>query len=226
MKTRRSIGALFVVILMTGGGCAHVVSKDVRNQVDEGITFRQVFQSPDAYKGKVVVWGGVIINMTHQKEGTLVEVLQKPLEMDGQPEDVDRSEGRFLAFHKGFMDDALFAKGRRITVAGEVIGSRKMPIGEDRVHLPFITTREVYLWPERSTERYVPYWYYPGWYDPAGILGMVPGGTVTRGGVKALIGNFYARCSSVTSLGVVSGELRTNDVRWQPEMDLPHQPPR
>jgi len=166
MKTRRSIGALFVFILMTGGGCAHVVSKDVRNQVDEGITFRQVFQSPDAYKGKVVVWGGVIINMTHQKEGTLVEVLQKPLEMDGQPEDVDRSEGRFLAFHKGFLDDALFAKGRTITVAGEVIGSRKMPIGEIEYTYPFITTREVYLWPERSKERYVPYWYYPGWYDP------------------------------------------------------------
>ena len=168
MKIKPGVGAFFVIVMLTGAGCAHVISTEVRNQVDEGITFRQVFQSPDAYKGKVVVWGGTIINTTHQKEGTLVEVLQKPLDIEEQPEDVDRSEGRFLVFHEGFLDDAVYAKGRRITVAGEVIGSRKMPLGEIEYTYPVVTIRELHLWPERSKERYAPYpyWYYPGWYDP------------------------------------------------------------
>lgn len=166
MKTWKNIGALLVFVVMTGSGCAHVISEDVRNQVDEGITFRQVFQNPDAYKGKVVVWGGAIIKMTHQKDGTLVEILQKPLEMDDQPADSDRSGGRFLAFYKGFLDDAVYAKGRRITVAAEVVGSRKMPLGEIEYTYPFVTIKEIHLWPERIREPYPPYWYYPGWYDP------------------------------------------------------------
>jgi outer membrane lipoprotein len=166
MKIKPGISALLFFVVMTGAGCAHVISKEIRDQVDEGITFRQVFQNPEAYRGKVVVWGGVIINTTHQKEGSLVEVLQKPLDMEGMPEDVDRSEGRFLAFQKGFMDDALFAKGRIITVAGEVMGSRRMPLGEIEYTYPVIENKEVHLWPERSRERYGPYGYYPGWYDP------------------------------------------------------------
>ena len=52
MKIRPSIGALLVFVVMTGAGCAHVVSKEVRNQVDEGITFRQVFQNPELTKAK------------------------------------------------------------------------------------------------------------------------------------------------------------------------------
>ena len=166
MKIKPGIGVLLALVVLTAGGCAHVISKEVRNQVDEGITFRQVFQNPDAYRGKVVVWGGVIINTTHQKEGTLIEVLQKTLDMEDQPEDVDRSEGRFLVFNKRFMDDALFAKGRTITVAGEVMGSRRMPLGEIEYTYPLITSKEIHLWPERSTDRYAPYGYYPGWYDP------------------------------------------------------------
>ncbi len=166
MKVKPGIISLCVLMVMMSGGCAHVISKEVRNKVEEGVTFQKVFQNPDAYKGQVVVWGGVIIETTHQKEGSLVQVLQKPLDREGRPEDVDRSEGRFLALHKEFMDDAVYAKGRRITVAGEVAGRRKLPLGEIEYTYPFITTKEVYLWPGRSKERYVPYWYYPGWYYP------------------------------------------------------------
>lgn len=166
MKMRLEWFSVVVLLSLMSTGCAHVISQEIRNQVDEGITFRQASQNPDAYKGKVVVWGGAIINTTHQKEGTLIEVLQKPLDMDGRPEDGDRTEGRFLVFHKGFMDDAVFAKGRRITVAGEVTGSRKMPLGEIEYTYPLIVTKEVHLWPDRSRERHIPHWYYPWWYDP------------------------------------------------------------
>jgi outer membrane lipoprotein len=167
MKTRFAWFLAVVFVTAIGVGCAHVVSDEIRKQVDEGITFRQVSYNPDAYVGKIVVWGGAIIKTTNQKDdGTLVEVLQKPLDSEGRPEDVDRSEGRFLAFNKGFMDDAVFAKGRKITVAGEVVGSRKMPLGEIEYTYPLIATREVHLWPDRGREMYAPYWYYPWWYDP------------------------------------------------------------
>jgi hypothetical protein len=33
MKTKLSVGALLVFVVMTGVGCVHVISKEVRNQV-------------------------------------------------------------------------------------------------------------------------------------------------------------------------------------------------
>ncbi len=169
MKAKLAGAVLVAFVVYACAGCAHVISKEVRSQVDESISFKQVFQSPDAYKGKVVLWGGVIINTTHQKDGTLIEVLQKTLDTEGKPEDADRSEGRFLLFDKRFLDDALFSKGRRVTVAGEVIGKRVMPVGETEYAYPFISNKEIHLWPDRAKEMYAyppPYWYYPGWYDP------------------------------------------------------------
>ncbi|NIR17244.1 MAG: hypothetical protein GWN86_26345, partial [Desulfobacterales bacterium] len=59
-------------------GCAPVISKDIRDQVARDLSFKEVLQDPEAYKGKMVLWGGVIIKAENQKEGTLIEVLQKP----------------------------------------------------------------------------------------------------------------------------------------------------
>jgi outer membrane lipoprotein len=156
--------------MIVGAGCAHVISTEVREQVSKDITFKEVRQNPDGYKGKMVLWGGTIINTKNQKSGTLIEVLEKPLDVVGQPEAGDRSGGRFLALYNGFLDDAIYANGRDVTVAGEVIEKRTIPLGETEYTYPLISIREIHLWPEKSNERfgpyYGPYWYYPYWYDP------------------------------------------------------------
>ena len=36
-------------------GCAPVISKPVRDQVDMNLTFREVFKNPEAHKGSVAV---------------------------------------------------------------------------------------------------------------------------------------------------------------------------
>jgi len=70
---------LFSLILMISG-CAHVISKHLRDEVDPSLTFRQVHQNPNAYRGKFVMWGGEIIETVNQKDGTtLIEVFQRPL---------------------------------------------------------------------------------------------------------------------------------------------------
>ena len=71
-RTTLLLAMLFVM------GCAPVISKTVRDQVDKNLTFREVFKDPDAHKGSVVVWAGVIIDAKNTQEGTLIEILQKP----------------------------------------------------------------------------------------------------------------------------------------------------
>jgi len=166
MRNRMLIRFALAIFLLIVAGCAPVISKGLRDKAANGPMFADVLQNPDAHRGKVVIWGGVIIRAENKKEGTLIEVLQKPTDIAGQPWDTDRSGGRFLALFKGFLDVELFAKGRDLTVAGTIMEKRVLPLGEIRYAYPLMEVEEIHLWQERREEYYPPpSWYYSP-YDP------------------------------------------------------------
>jgi len=135
-------------------GCAHVISKDIRNKADPSLTFQKVIQNPIIYKGKTVVWGGEIIETLNQKNGTTeIEVFQIPLDSRDAPKASNASEGRFLILVNKYLDPYLYRKGRRITVAGEILGEKIQPLGEMDYRYPLILSKQIHLWGE--------YYYYP-----------------------------------------------------------------
>ena len=158
----------FVCALFSFTGCAPVISKQLREQVAKELTLSEVLKGPEAYKGKIVLWTGVIISSMNVKEGTMIEVLQKPSDMRGKPKDVDESEGRFLALYPGYLDVAIYNGGRRVTVAGEVEGKKIQRLGEIEYTYPLISAKEIHLWPVEKDDRFYPYpyWHYPWWYHP------------------------------------------------------------
>lgn len=166
MNMHRFLAAIALLLFLIPA-CTPAISKGMKDQVDKTLRFGEVFGNPDSFRGRVVMWGGVIIEAKNQKEGTLLEVLQKPLDWAGQPEEGDESGGRFLALYEGFLDTAIFAKGREITVAGKIRGKRVRPLGEVEYAYPLLSAGEIHLWPERVKERIVPasYWGYPWWWD-------------------------------------------------------------
>ena len=86
---------LLVLFLLFLSGCAHVISRDLRDTADLSLTLSQVKQNPETYKGKTVVWGGEIIQTENQRDGTtLIEVFQRPLNPKGEPKETAASEGR------------------------------------------------------------------------------------------------------------------------------------
>jgi outer membrane lipoprotein len=151
-------------------GCASVISQELRDQVDKELTFKEVLQDPESYKGKIVLWSGVIIETENQQEGTFLKILQKPADPTGRPRDTDESDGRFLALHSEFLDDAVYTQGREVTVGGEVLGERVMPLGEIEYHYPLVLVKEIYLWPTLKRQPFYPYphpyYPYPPWHDP------------------------------------------------------------
>ena len=154
----------FVVLffLFFPGG-AQVISKDLRDAADPAATFQRVFENPNAYKGKTVVWGGEIIETVNQKEGnTVIEVFQRPLDWQGEPRMTVSSEGRFMVLVESYLDPYRFRQGRRITVAGEILGERKKRVGEMDYPYPLVLAKQVYLW----DEYYYGYAPYPYTYDP------------------------------------------------------------
>ena len=165
MKSRLKWFLLLSLILLSG--CAHVISKDLRTKSDLFLTLSQVRQNPKTFKGKWVVWGGEIIETVNQKEGaTQIEVFQRPLGWRGEPKETTASEGRFLILADQYLDPYVFRRGKKITVAGEMIGEKIKPLGEMDYRYPLVSSKEIYLWPEYD---YQPYPYYgPGWGYPYG----------------------------------------------------------
>jgi outer membrane lipoprotein len=155
--------------LFSIAGCAQVISKQLREQVAKDLTLSVVLKDPEAYKGETVLWSGVIISSVNLKEGTIIEVLQKPADTRGKPKDVDESEGRFLALYPGYLDVAIYNGGRKVTVAGEVHGKKIQRLGEIDYTYPLISAKEIHLWPVEKEDRVYypcPYWPYPWWYGP------------------------------------------------------------
>jgi outer membrane lipoprotein len=142
-----------LTILMAGlmAGCTAAIPKESLNQVDPGVAFEAVVRNPEEYKGKVILAGGQILGTTVQEGQTWVEVLQHPLDWKQRPQNTDVSSGRFLIRYDGFVDPAIYSQGKMITVVGEVMGKRILPLKEMQYSYPVLKPRDQYLWkPEAS----------------------------------------------------------------------------
>jgi outer membrane lipoprotein len=151
---------LFALALLLQG-CTYAVSRDTAARADKTITFAMLLSDPDTFKGKLLILGGTIAHITNTKQGTLIEVVQKPLDYWGKPKRTDRTGGRFLVRHAGYLDAMIFAPGRDITVAAEIEGTRSEALGEMEYSYPVVIARELKLW-----EREHPSWDKPQWIDP------------------------------------------------------------
>lgn len=155
--------------------CAPAISPELRREIREEISLSLMKGDPGAHQGKSVLWGGKIIKAENKKEGTLIEVLELPLDRSRRPKNVDSSEGRFLALYPEYLDTAIYRPGREVTVIGEVEGTKILPLGEINYTYPLIRAEKIHLWEKRAESirvfheyPFYPYWYgYPyGWGHP------------------------------------------------------------
>ena len=126
----------------------------VREVPVQDVTYSQVSQNPVHYKDTSVRWGGVVIDVENEENFTLVQVLSYPLNYYGRPELSKPSEGRFVIKSPEFLDPAVYAKDREITVAGAIEGDMERTIGKKHVRLPLLTSKAIYLWPNYQADPY------------------------------------------------------------------------
>ena len=122
-----------------------------------------VQENIDAYTDKSVTWGGVILEINTRQDMTELTILSKRLTRSTRPVEQDGSLGRFIAQTRDFLDPALYAINREITIHGHVVNKEKRKIGDYEYSYPTIAIDSFYLWPPRSKPE--PYLYDP-WYDP------------------------------------------------------------
>ncbi len=141
---KKIVSIACLLVLMSA--CAPVISQKTMGTVDKNISFMALRQNPDAFKGKVVLLGGQIIATTVKADDTWIEILEKPLNYWQKPADADQSSGRFLVRFPGFLDPAIYATGRKLTVVGQVDGKVVRPLKEVNYTYPLLTAKEHYLW--------------------------------------------------------------------------------
>jgi len=154
-------------LLLIIGGCASPISKNLREEALPSGDFPLVFENPEHFQDRTVVWGGSIISIATNEEGSQVYLLQTTLGFRDKPESTDTSQGRFIAITDRHLDPLVYAKGRLITVAGQVAGKKTVvhkKSGNSYTY-PVVRAEQLYLWPKKETPAaYGPY-YDPYWWD-------------------------------------------------------------
>ncbi len=155
------------LLSVTGLGCRHTISAPIRQEAAPPIPFNQLRANPEAFMGRTVILGGDILETRNTEEQTFLEVLQKPLDRLETPKRTDQTAGRFMARCQGYLDPAVYAKDRQVTIAGRVLGRHTGQVGEAEYVYPLISCLEFHLW-SRSTSFYDTRdpWYYPWYWHP------------------------------------------------------------
>ncbi len=133
--------------LLLFSACATTIPSDVLTGVDHTISFQKLGENPEAFMGKTLVLGGEVLITENQPGKTRLIVLQHELDGDLKPLDNDQSKGRFIVIAPEFLDPAIYAKGRRITIVGTVAGKETRQLNGIPYVYPVIEKRYLYLWP-------------------------------------------------------------------------------
>jgi len=156
----KTISVLFGALLFLQS-CTYAISPAVAEKAAKNIPFEKLQAEPEAFTGKLFILGGTIAQTTNTKQGTVIELDQKKLDYWGKPERTRRTGGKFLVFHPGFLDPMVFASGRDITVAGEILEPNTSVLGDQLSDLVVVRSQEHRLWEQER-----PSWNRPQWFDP------------------------------------------------------------
>ncbi len=146
-----------VLLVLVAGlllGCAPPFPQETLARVDRNITFRDLRKDPGRYTGRWVMLAGLIIASRNTKEGTTIEMLQRPAYDDGRPRDTDETGGRFLIQSEGYLETAVFRPGRLLTVVGVVAGETTQKLDDIEYRYPVVTAKALHLWSSGSEPRF------------------------------------------------------------------------
>lgn len=134
---------LALVALLTS--CASTPDFDI-TLVDQSLTPQSVISEAEINRGKIVLWGGIILDTRNLKDTTNIEVLAYPLDTSQRPLLESKPLGRFIIQQRGYLEPASYAQGRALTVVGKVSGSQRGNVGESSYNYAVIYSEQLHLW--------------------------------------------------------------------------------
>ena len=129
-------------------GCAAGIPSQLAQQVSWNLSFIDIRQRPEAYRGRPVALGGIVRHVEAVDRGYRVIVSELPFELSGRyrPAVDQLSRGRFILLipRQAFPGD--LRPGAEVTVVGEILGAGTLSEAgvDDRV--PLLEARHVKVW--------------------------------------------------------------------------------
>lgn len=155
-----------ILLLIMGSlilvSCAPVLDQDFMKQGAREFNPSHLTETPEVFKDKLFILGGVIVETKLVEEGSQIEALFVPVDRYGYLKDASRYQGRFIALYpksRGILDPLIYKKGREITIAGDFVEARNGRIDQMEYTFPVFDIRQIYLWEERDYR-------WPGYYYP------------------------------------------------------------
>lgn len=130
-------------------GCANIPENLRTSEGQSPISMEAAKTAATTPVGQIGRWGGQIVGVTNLADKTRIEILSKPLGDTTRPRDTDRNHGRFAAYFPGFLEPALYAQGREITVLGRIGAMESGQVGESDYRFTTLEAQSHKLWPKR-----------------------------------------------------------------------------
>jgi outer membrane lipoprotein len=145
-----------------------VMSQSVEEKALPEIPFPELIARAADHLNQTVILGGYVLEVTNAPDHSRMIVIQAPLGTSREPQSKDQSQGRLIVEYRGFLDPEVYAKDRKITVAGPVLGSSATDTRPEPYPYVRLRMTEIHLWPEEPPVPYDPYYYYwdPWWGYP------------------------------------------------------------
>jgi outer membrane lipoprotein len=142
------VPVIVVAAALLGSACATTpFPEELTRSVDRSLTLKELRADPRAHIGARLILGGDIVSTVPRPGETEIEVLSHRLVGGSVPERGDRTDGRFLVRTREFLDPAVYARGRRLTVLGTVVRQEERRVGELPFAYPVISAERIKLWP-------------------------------------------------------------------------------
>lgn len=143
-----------VIVLLAAAlasGCASTAfPPELTRSVNRTLTVAELRSDPRAHRGAHVILGGEIVGTVPKPGETEITVVSRRLGGGDIPERSDRTEGRFLVRSRDFLDPAIYAPGRLLTVLGTVSGNEERRVGDLPYAYPIISAERIKLWPKEG----------------------------------------------------------------------------
>ena len=136
--------------------CAPAISTSLQQEAAPQVDFADLSAQPNKYKGQLVILGGLVMSVQPWKDGSLLEVDQRPLNNRLFPVG-SASGGTFLVQSEEWLNSNWYVPKSSVVVAGLVEG--------EQGSVPLLKAKEVTLLAPPTWEKY----YYPvprSWYPP------------------------------------------------------------
>ena len=151
MKQEKPLSlCLFLLLFITLTGCQAWISEQVRSTADDETLFEEIFENPNSHKGKIIVLGGEVLQLQYQEQKTEVEFAEIPLYKGGHPALGFDPGQRFFVVFPHRLDPYLFKKGKVMTLAGRVVGTKTVQ-GAD---YPLFSYEDAYVWDKLREDRF------------------------------------------------------------------------